>query len=90
MSSLSITRLYVLALNERIAKIAQLWNSLLQIWNENLKFLNNHFLLNHFVYNMVFFGFRCYSYLKVPGHYINRKMQNSTARTAVINYHVFD
>ena len=33
-----ITRLYGLALNERIAKISQLLNSFSQIWNENFKF----------------------------------------------------
>ena len=57
------SRLYGLALiNERIAKIYQLKFS--QIWNENLNFLNDDYLLNHFVYNMVFFVFKCYSYFK--------------------------
>ena len=45
-------------------KIAQLWNSFSQIWNENLRFLSDNYMLNHFVYNMVFFVFKCYSYFK--------------------------
>ena len=40
-------------------------------------------MLNNFVYDMIFFVFKCYSYFKVPEHYINRKMQYSTASTAV-------
>ena len=76
-------RLYGLAPNECIGKMAQLWNSFSQIWNENLRFWNDNYLLNHFVYNMVFFVFKCHLYFKVPGHYINFKIQYSTARTAV-------
>ena len=39
-------------------KIAKLSNSFSQIWNENLKFWNDYYLLNYFVYDMVFFVFK--------------------------------
>ena len=48
----------------------------LKIWNDN-------YLLNHFVYNMVFFVFNAIRISKVPGHCINRKTPCSTARTAM-------
>ena len=71
--------------NESIAKIAQLWNSFSQIWNENLKFWNDDYLLNHFVYNMVFSLLNAIRIENVPEHYVNRKIRYSTARTAVHN-----
>mgnify|MGYP006863609230 CR=1 FL=1 len=75
------SRLYGLALNERIAKIGQLWNSFSQIWNENFEMT--------IICSIILFITWSFSFLndmhisKVPEHYINRKMQYSTACAAV-------
>ena len=50
--------------------------------NENLKFLNDDYLLYNFVYNNVFSFLNAFVISKEPVLYINRKIQYSTARTA--------
>ena len=76
-----LSALYWLALDECIAKIAQLS----QIWNENLKSWNDNIICSIILFITWSFSFlNAICILKVPVHYINRKMQYSTAHTGVL------
>ena len=79
-----ISLLYGLALNERIAKIGQLWNSFhrsgMKTWNFEMTIICSIILFITWSFSFL----NAIRISKVPGHYINRKIQYSTARTAVL------